>query len=83
MPTLDASNSTRRAADRGCRRTPGRVRLEAGGWTILARQLRLGRDEIDLLAFEVDAREVARLTPHHTRANCVGVGRLHRSRRRD
>lgn len=28
------------------------VRLAAAGWTILARQLRVGRDEIDLLAVD-------------------------------
>lgn len=48
--TRASSTGAQRIGDAGERLVA--TRLEAQGWTILARNLRLGRDEIDLLAVD-------------------------------
>ena len=52
MPGMERARSTeaQRIGDAGERLAA--LRLEAGGWRIMARNLRLGRDEVDLLALD-------------------------------
>lgn len=48
--TRSSSTEAQRTGDAG--EGLAAARLEAAGWTVLARQLRVGRDEIDLLAVD-------------------------------
>ncbi len=48
--TRSRSTGAQRIGDSGERLAA--IRLESAGWTVLARQLRVGRDEIDLLAID-------------------------------
>ena len=64
--------------------------LERRGWVIVARQLRIGRDELDLLAIEpgrrptlvvveVRSRADPRFGPQEERLDAAKVGRLYRA----